>query len=159
MTDDQKSEVMQTALTGAAMDSSFRTDKINMSAIGAAMRYEKIENALSVAIAIREQRQQNQEAAYSASATTMQTALLKRLEGKLLANKMGLTELRKMVDDAWKGETVSCSEEGDNSTLQKLGTVILMKEDECYKARKIIAEIRGNTKKRSVVRRIPATCA
>jgi hypothetical protein len=139
------------------MNSSFRPDKINTSAIGAAMRYEKIDNALSVAIAIREQRQQNQEA-HSASAT-MQTALLKRLEGKLRANEMGLTELRKMVDDAWKGETVSCLGEGDNHALQKLETVILMKEDECYKARKIIAEIRRNTKKRSVAQRISATCA
>jgi hypothetical protein len=124
------------------MNPSSRTDKINTIAIGAAMRCEKIDSALSVAIAIREQRQQKQEA----HSATKRTALLRRLVGKLLAKERGLVELRKMVEDA------SCKK-GDH----KLEAVILMKEDECYKARKIIAEVRN--KKKSVVRQVSATCA
>jgi hypothetical protein len=88
-----------------------------MSAIGAAMRHNKIENARSIVIAVREQRRRQQEA----------------LGGKLLANEMGLTELRKLVD-AWKGDKIS---------LQKLETVVLMKEVECNKARKLVAEARN----------------
>jgi hypothetical protein len=88
-----------------------------MSAIGAAMRHDKIEKARSIVIAAREQGRQQQEA----------------LEGKLLANEMGLTELRKLVD-AWKGDKIS---------LQKLETVVLMKEVECSKARKLVAEARN----------------
>jgi hypothetical protein len=88
-----------------------------MSAIGAVMRSEKIENARSIAISIREQRRQQQEA----------------LEGKLLAKEMGLTELRKLVD-AWKGEEIS---------LQELEAVVLMKEKECNKTRKLVAEARN----------------
>jgi hypothetical protein len=118
-----------------------------MSAIGAAMRHKKIENARSIVIAAREQRQQQQEA----------------LEGKLLASEMGLTELRKLVD-AWKGDTIS---------LRKLEAVVLMKEVECNKARKLVAEARkkwGSTprnpvlmqpssqsKKQSVTRRVVVT--
>jgi hypothetical protein len=71
---------------------------------------------------------------------------LQRLVGKLLAKERGLVELRKMVEDA------SCKK-GD----QKLEALILMKEDECNKARKIIAEVRN--KKKSVARRVSATCA
>jgi hypothetical protein len=87
------------------------TDEIKM---GAAIRSEKIERACCIAAAIREQRQQRQEA----------------LEGKLLANERGLNELRKLVDD-WKGE---------ESVLQKLEAVVLMKEKECEKTRKQVAE-------------------
>jgi hypothetical protein len=112
------------------MNSSSRAsiDKIKMSTIGAVMRYEKIENARSIAIAIREQRQQQQEA----------------VEGKLLANEMGLPELRKMVDD-WKGDMIS---------LQKLEMVVLMKEKECNKTRKLVAEARdmwGSTTLRKTI--------
>jgi hypothetical protein len=98
------------------MNSSRRTatEKIQMSAIGAVMRFEKIESARSVATTVREQRQQEQEA----------------VEGKLLANEMGLTELRKMADD-WKGEDIS---------LQQLEAVVLMKEKECKRTRKLVAE-------------------
>jgi hypothetical protein len=74
----------------------------------------KIENARSVVIAVREQRRQHQEA----------------VEGKLLANEMGLTELRKMID-TWKGEEI---------LLQQLEAVVLVKEKECKKTRKLVAE-------------------
>jgi hypothetical protein len=94
--------------------SSTTTDEIQMSAIGANMRSEKIERARCVAAAIREQRQQQQQA----------------LEGKHLANEGGLTELRKMVD-AWKGDKI---------LLQKLEAVVLMKKKECKKTRKLVAE-------------------
>jgi choline kinase len=98
------------------MNSSRRpaADKIQMSAIGAVMRFEKIESARSAATTVREQRQQEQET----------------VEGKLLANEMGLTELRKMVDD-WEGEDIP---------LHQLEAVVLMKEKECKKARKLVAE-------------------
>jgi hypothetical protein len=124
------------------MNSSKRTptDKIQMSAIGAVMRSDKIENARCVATAIREQRQQHQES----------------VERKLLANEMGLAELRKMVYN-WKGEEFS---------LQQLEVVVLMKEKECKKTRKFVAEARnqwGSTssksKKKSVTRRVAAHCA
>jgi hypothetical protein len=133
------------------------------------MRYDKIEDALSIAIAIREQRQQQQQEAPSAS--SIHTALVERLEGKLLASEMGLSELRKLVDAAWKGETVSY-QGGDSYPLQKLEAVILTKEDECCKARKIVAEVRnkpGRTSRnpdlmhqsssKSKKKRIAATCA
>jgi hypothetical protein len=125
------------------MNSSRRTptdSKIQMSAIGAVMRLEKIASARSIATAIREQRQQQQEA----------------VEGKLLANEMGLTELRKMVDD-WEGE---------NFSLQQLEAVVLIKEKECKKTRRLVAETRntwGSTsaksKEESVTRRVAALCA
>jgi hypothetical protein len=105
-----------------------------MSASGAAMRHDKIENARSIVIAAREQRRQQQEA----------------LEGKLLANEMGLTELRKLVD-AWKGDKIS---------LQKLETVVLMKEKECNKARKLVAKARnkwGSTPRSPDLMRLNAT--
>jgi hypothetical protein len=84
-----------------------------MSAIGAVMRFDKIENALSVAASIREQRRQQQEA----------------LDGKLLANEMGLTELRKLADSC-KGEEI----------FEELEAVVLMKEKECKQTRKLVAE-------------------
>lgn len=108
------------------------------------MRYEKIEHARSIAIAIRARRQQQQET----------------VEGKLLSNERGLTELRKMVND-WKGDKIS---------LQKLERVVLMKEKECDKTRKLVAEARdmwGSTTLRKktvtwqkpVTRRVAAHCA
>jgi hypothetical protein len=86
-------------------------DEIKM---GAAIRSEKIERARNIATAIRQQRQQQQET----------------LEAKLLANERGLTELRKLVD-TWNGEEI---------TLRKLEAVVLMKEKECEKTRKLVAE-------------------
>jgi hypothetical protein len=82
--------------------------------LGAGIRSEKIERARCIATAIREERQHRQDA----------------LEGKLLANERGLKELRKMVD-AWKGE---------ESVLQKLEAVVLMKEKECEQSREQVAE-------------------
>lgn len=93
------------------------TEKIKTSAIGAAMRLEKIQIARSIATAAREQRQQQQQV----------------LERKLLANEMGLTELRNMIDD-WKGDKIS---------LQKLALVAMMKEKECIKTRKLVADTRN----------------
>jgi hypothetical protein len=120
--------------------SSRAADKNGMSAIGADMRSEKIENARSAVIAIREQRFQHQEA----------------MEGKLLANEMGLTELRKLVA-TWKGEAI---------LLGKLEAVVLMKEKECKKTRKLVGEaINGwgstsaKSKEKSVARRVAAHCA
>jgi hypothetical protein len=78
-----------------------------------AMRSEKIESARSITTAIRQQRQQQHET----------------LEAKLLANEMGLTELRKIAD-TWKGEEI---------TLHKLEGVVLMKEKECERTRKLVA--------------------
>jgi hypothetical protein len=117
------------------------SDKIQMGAIGAVMRLEKIESARSLATTVREQRQQQQEA----------------VEGRLLAHERGLTELRKMVDD-WKGEDVS---------LQQLEVVVLMKEKECKKTRKLVAEGKNawgrtsvsKSKKSTGTRRIAAHCA
>jgi hypothetical protein len=130
------------------MNSSSRTDKISINAIGAAMRHDKIEIARSTVIAIREQRQQQQE--------TPSSSAMEKLEAQLLANEMELTELRKLVH-AWKGgvpvsqllsnlgckpEKISCLER-DNFMLQKLEAVVLMKEVECNKARKLVAEARN----------------
>jgi hypothetical protein len=147
------------------MSSSSRTDKISISAIGATMRHDKIETARSTVIAIREQRRQQQEAIRKqrqqkqetpSSSTAIQAALLERLEGQLLANEMELTELRKLVH-AWKGgvpvsqllSSLGCKPEKtsclgrDNSMLQKLEAIVLMKEVECNKARQLVAEARN----------------
>jgi hypothetical protein len=114
-----------------AINSSSRTptDKIHMSAIGAVMRYDKIEKARSVVIAVREKHRPVQES----------------LERKLQAHEMGLLELRKIVD-AWKGDTIS---------LQKFEAVVVMKEKECDETRKLVAEARD--KWGSAPRRLDAT--
>jgi hypothetical protein len=111
--------------------SSSRTpaDKIQMSAIGAVARYDKIENARSAVIAVREQRRPLQES----------------LERRLLANEMGLIELRKIVD-AWKGDDIS---------LQKFEAVVAMKAKDCNKTRKLVAE--ANNKWGSTPRQLNAT--
>lgn len=107
--------------TAAATDND--NDEIRM---GAVIRSEKIERACRIATATREQRQQQQQV----------------LEGKLQANERGLTELRKLVDN-WKG--------GEESVLQKLEAVVLMKEKECDITRKQVADtfIRGGSMPRS----------
>jgi hypothetical protein len=116
------------------------TERIQMSAIGAVVRLEKIESARFVATAIREQRQKQQEA----------------VEGKLQANERGLKELRKMVND-WKGKDIP---------LQELEAVLLMQEKECKKSRKSVAEARNTrgrtsvkSKKTAETRQVAAYCA
>jgi hypothetical protein len=103
----------------------------------------------------REKRQQKQEA--SPASQILQNALVARSKAKLLANEMELTELRKMID-AGKGGVpaavspmllqLGCKSEnisrlgGENYLLQKLEAVVSKKEDECHKARKLVAEAR-----------------
>jgi hypothetical protein len=89
----------------------------------------------------------------------MQNALLVRLEGKLRANEMELSELRKLVDTCKKGGgsvgvsallfPLDCTQpekisslRGVNYQLQKYEAVVLIKEDECCKARELLAEAR-----------------
>jgi hypothetical protein len=114
--------------------------------IGTVMRNEKIENARSIASAIREQRQQKA----ATSSLTLHNALLGRLEAKLLSNEMECTELRKLAEARKRGipvsltslklgfepETDSCM--GSKCLLQKLNALVLMKEEACTKVRKLL---------------------
>jgi hypothetical protein len=118
--------------------------------VGAAMRNEKIANARSIAIAVQQQRQQNTATAIS----IMQNALLERLEAKLLKNEIECTELRKLVEARKRGVPVSLASLhlgfeqekdlflGDSYLLKKLEAVVLLKEEECKKARRLSNEAR-----------------
>jgi hypothetical protein len=88
----------------------------------------------------------------------LQTALLARSKNKLQTNESELTELRKLVD-AGKGgvpmsqllSSLGCQADAisglggtDNNVLQKLKEAIPKKEDECHKARELVAEANSN---------------
>jgi hypothetical protein len=88
----------------------------------------------------------------------LQIALLARSKNKLRTNESELTELRKLVD-AGKGgvpvsqllsklgcqtDKISCLGGTDNNVLENLEAAILKKEDECRKAREVIAEANKN---------------
>jgi hypothetical protein len=134
------------------------TDKINHGSVGALMRNGTIENARSsIASTIPQQRQQeHQTVASTATTSIMRKALLERLEAKLLANAMEFTELERLVD-AWKGgvpaallllhlnwepEKVSVLRD-ENDLFQKFEALLLVKENECHKVRKLVAEARN----------------
>jgi hypothetical protein len=116
--------------------------------IGAVMRNEKIETALSISNAVRQQRQQQS----ASSRSIMQDALLERLEAKLLTSQTECTELRKLAEARKRGIPVSlsslnlgCDPEqdsclGDSYLLKKLEALVLVKEEECTKARKLLVE-------------------
>jgi hypothetical protein len=118
--------------------------------IGAAVRNEKIENALSIANAVRLQRQQQTDASASTSTSLMQNALSERLEANLLKNEIECTELRKLTEFRRRGIPVSLSMPnlgcdpgkdsclGDSYLLKKLEASLLVKEDECTKIRKLL---------------------
>jgi hypothetical protein len=115
--------------------------------IGTVMRNEKIENARSIADAVRQQRQQQPA---TRSTPDMKNALLETLEAKLLTNEMDCTELRKLAEARKRGIPVSlaslnlgCDPEqgsclGDSYLLKKLEALVLVKEEECAKARKLV---------------------
>jgi hypothetical protein len=123
--------------------------------IGTVRRNENIEKDRSIIVAIREQYYSKQQQAGAPSESTpLQTALLAGLKSKLRANESELTELRKLVDSGKAGVPVSqllsslgcqtgkisCLGGTDNDVLQKLEAAILKKEDECHKARELVAE-------------------
>jgi hypothetical protein len=123
--------------------------------IGTVMRNEKIENARSIADAVRQQRQEQQAPtppSPSSSPSVMRKALLERLEAKLLANEMECTELRKLTEARKRGIPVSlaslnlgCDLEqdsciGDSYLLKKLEALVLVKEEECAMARKLFVD-------------------
>jgi hypothetical protein len=85
----------------------------------------------------------------------MRNALLERLEAKLLANAVEFTELKRMVD-AWKGgvpaallllyfdwepEKVSGLRD-ENDVFEKFESLLLIKENESKKFRKLLVEAR-----------------
>jgi hypothetical protein len=130
-----------------------KEDGISVVAIGAVMRSEKIDNAQSIASAIRRQRQEQQAptpTSSPASSSIMRKALLERLETKLLANELECTELRKLTEARKRGIPVSLAsldlpENGDcdnDVLLQKLEALVLEKENKCTKVRKLLAEAR-----------------
>jgi hypothetical protein len=118
--------------------------------VGAAMRNEKIASARSIAIAVQQQRQQKTASGIS----IMQNALLERLEAKLLKNEIECTELRKLVEARKRGVPVSLASLhlgfeqendvslGDSYLLKKLEAVVVLKEEECKKARRLSNEAR-----------------
>jgi hypothetical protein len=125
----------------------------------AAMRNEKIANARSIAIAaVQQQRQQKPVTA----SPIIQNALLEWLEAKLLKNEIECTELRKLAEARKRGIPVSLAslhlgfeEEKDSSLgdaylLKKLEAVVLLKEEECTKARRLLVEAmkRGTSQSR-----------
>jgi hypothetical protein len=115
---------------------------------GAAIRSEKIANARSIAIAVQQQRQDKT----ASTSSIIQNALLERLEAKLLKNEIECTELRKLAEARKRGIPVSLAslhlgfeEEKDSSLgdaylLKKLEAVVLLKEEECTKARRLLVE-------------------
>jgi hypothetical protein len=126
------------------VDSCSEKDDIGL---GAALRNEKIENARSAARAARQQRQQN-----AVKSSNMQSALLERLEAKLLVDEMECTELRELVEARRPGIPVSLSIQpinspsiGDTQLLKKLEALLLTREKECTKVRRLLAQ----AKKRS----------
>jgi hypothetical protein len=90
--------------------------------IGATMRNEKIESARSITNGIKQQCEQRRQQA-AAATCIMQTALLVRLEAKLLANETECTDLRASV---------------------------LAKEEECAKVRKLLVEARKRGAPRTI---------
>jgi hypothetical protein len=87
--------------------------------------------------------------------------LVDTLEAELLANVMACTELRRLTEARKRGIPVSLSAldlgckqehglglEGGNFFLQKLEALVLVKEEECTKMRKLLAE----AKKRDTTR-------
>jgi hypothetical protein len=118
---------------------------------GAAMRKEKIATARYIAIAIQQERRPT---TATAAASIMQNALLERLEAKLLKNEIECTELRKLAEARKRGIPVSLaslhlgfeqekdSSLGDSYLLKKLEAVVLLKEEECTKARRLLVEAR-----------------
>jgi hypothetical protein len=85
--------------------------------------------------------------------------LVDTLEAELLANVMACTELRRLTEARKRGIPVSlsafCKEEhglgleGGNLFLQKLEALVLVKEEECIKMRKLLAEARTRDKTRT----------
>lgn len=118
--------------------------------VGAAMRNEKIANARSIATAVQQQRHHKT----ATAASIMHNALLERLEAKLLKNEIECTELRKLVEARKRGVPVSLASLhlgfeqekdvflGDSYLLKKLEAVVLLKEEECTKARMLSVEAR-----------------
>lgn len=81
--------------------------------------------------------------------------LVDTLEAELLANVMDCTELRRLTEARKRGIPVSLSTldlgckqehglglEGGNFLLEKLDALVLVKEEECTKVRKLLAEAR-----------------
>jgi hypothetical protein len=137
------------------MNSTGRTEKkISISGIGTVKVYENIEKDRSIVAAIREEYYSKQQQEAPSVSTPLQTALLARSKSKLQANESELTELRKLVDAGKAGipvsqllsnlgcqpDKISCLGGTDNNVLEKLEAAILKKEDECRKARQVIAE-------------------
>jgi hypothetical protein len=141
------------------MNSTGRSDKkISNSGIGSTRVYENIEKDRSIVAAIREEYYSKQQQEVPSVSTPLQTALLARTKSKLRANESELTELRKLVDAGKGGVQMSlllsnlgCQTDKisflggtDNNVLEKLEAAILKKEDECRKARQVIAEANKN---------------
>jgi hypothetical protein len=130
--------------------------------IGAAMRTEKIENARSIANAVRQQRQKK--TAISAT-TIMQNALLERLEAKLLANETECTKLRKLAEVGRRGIPMSMaslqlgfelakeSYLGDSYLLKKIEAFVLEKENECTEVHRLLVVARKK-RERSMARSV-----
>jgi hypothetical protein len=112
----------------------------------------------SIVAAMGEEYCSKQQQGAPSVSTPLQTALLARSKSKLLANESELTELRKLVH-AGKGgvpvsqllsnlgcrpDKISCLGGTDNNVLEKLEAAILKKEDECRKARHVVAEANKN---------------
>jgi hypothetical protein len=118
--------------------------------IGAFMPNEKIENAPSIANAVHQQRHKKT----LTPTSTMQNALQERLEAKLLANEVKCTKLRKLIEAGKRGiplslaalhlgfelEKESCF--GESCLLKKLEALVLEKENECTKVRRLLVEAR-----------------
>jgi hypothetical protein len=115
--------------------------------VGAALRNEKIENARSIARAARQQRKQN-----TAASSNMHDALLERLEAKLLTNEMKCMELRKLRVGVGIPVSLSLlsvdfhpekfSSVGDTRLLEKLEALLLARETEGTKFRRLLEQAR-----------------
>jgi hypothetical protein len=119
--------------------------------IGAAMRNEKIENARIIATAARQHRQQK--ATVADPTCIMQNALAERLKAKLLVNEKECSDLRNLAEVARQGipvslsllqlgfepENVSCLV--DDVLFEKLEALVVSKENECAKVRKLLAQV------------------
>jgi hypothetical protein len=106
------------------------SSETKMISVGAVMRNDTIEKALSVASTIREQQQQNQQDTTSAT-SEMHDALLKRLEGRLLANEMECTKLQELAV-AWKGTYL----------VETVEALMLVEKEDCIKISILIEKTR-----------------
>jgi hypothetical protein len=121
-------------------DSTSEKDGID---VGLALRNEKIEKARSLASAARRQRQQ-----ITANSANMHTALLERLEAKLLAYEMECTELRELVEvrrislpvPSLDFPSENTSSVSNIQLLEKLEVLLLAREKECTKVRKLLVQ-------------------